>query len=179
MTDVTDGMTEDTAQRFDVKDGQRPLTFEGWMIASADSQSGHDVRWTELTLYKTLTGKYVLEKMGRSDVFHADRCQRRSKGVKHESLELALDDDQDDPLESYFAPCPDCHPAYDESPVWIERDISAVAVSESPEKLVASLFRKDNDNMRFLSRVSRALLEEAAKHDGGIATVMSSPADIT
>jgi hypothetical protein len=178
---TTDGMmTEGTEQRFDVKDGQRPLTFVGWMIASADSQSGRDVRWTELTLYKTLTGRYVMEKIGRSDVFHADRCQRRSKGVRHDVLDDALpEEDSDLELESVFVPCPDCRPSYDESPVWVERDIAAVAVFESPEKLVQSLFRKDSDNMRFLSRVSRSLLEEAATRDEGIASVMSSPADVT
>jgi hypothetical protein len=176
---MTETMTEDTAQRFEVKDGQRTLTFSGWLLAEADSQSGHDVRWTELTLYKTLTGKYVLEKIGRSDVFHADRCKRRSKGVKFDTLEYALSDDQDDALEAYFQPCDQCRPAYDEEPVWVERDISAIALFDAPTALVDSLFRRDGDNMRFLSRVSRNLLDQAKLRDTGIDEVMRTPTDVT
>src|SRR3954467_12138566 len=88
-----------TEERFNVKDGQRNLTFMGWQVAAADSQSGNDVRWTELTLYKTLTGKYVLEKVGRSDVFHSDKCTRRSKGEKHGDLEDAAGPEGDEALE--------------------------------------------------------------------------------
>lgn len=163
-------------QRFNVKDGQRPLTFMGWEIARADSQSGSDVRWTELTLYRTLNDRYVLEKIGRSDVFHADTCRRPSKGVRFEVLEDAVDEEED--LDD-FVPCVECKPNTDVSPVWVEQDISAVALFESPEKLVASLFRRENDNMKFLSRVSRTLLEEAAQQDEGIKKVMLSPADVT
>lgn len=177
---MSDGqMTPGTEERFNVRDGQRPLTFQGWKIAEADSQSGEDVRWTELTLYKTLTGKYVLEKIGRSDVFHSDACTRRSKGVKYDDLESAVPEDDDTALEDIFVPCEDCKPSYDDAPVWAERDISAVAVFESPETLVTSLFRRNPDNMKFLSRVSRALLDEASRHDDGIEKVMSSPADVT
>lgn len=179
---MTDGlMVTGSEERFNVKDGQRPLTFQGWKIADADSQSGSDVRWTELTLYKTLSGRYVLEKIGRSDVFHSDACKRRSKGVKFTSLDDALGDVEESDLdvEEIFVPCTECHPSFDDEPVWAERDISAVAVFESAEKLVQSLFRRDNDNMKFLSRVSRALLDEAALHDVDIKMVMSSPADVT
>lgn len=174
-----------TEERFNVKDGQRSLTFMGWQVAAADSQSGQDVRWTELTLYKTLTGKYVLEKVGRSDVFHADDCQRKSKGAKFNSLEDATDD-QEEALEDLFVPCnqdrgngPHCNPSYDATPVWVERDISAATVLESAEQVVESLFRRESNNTRFLSRVSRALLEDAAKNDPDIKRVISVPSDVT
>lgn len=183
---MTVGIAVDgTEERFNVKDGQRNLTFMGWQIAAADSQSGSDVRWTELTLYKTLTGKYVLEKVGRSDVFHADNCPRKSKGVRFDSLEDATDD-VEEALEDLFVPCdqdggngPHCHPSYDASPVWVERDISAATVLETAEQVVESLFRRESNSTRFLSRVSRALLEEAAKHDQEIHRVISVPSDVT
>ena len=171
-------LTEETAQRFDVRDGQRPITFVGWMIADADSQGGHDPRWTELTLYKTVTGKYVLEKVGRSDVFHAPSCRRRSKGVQVDSLEDA-EGGGDEPVEERFVPCPDCRPSFDQEPVFVERDISSIAVYAEPEQMVDSLFRKDGDNMRYLSRVARELLDEAATSDEDVSRVVNSPADIT
>jgi hypothetical protein len=179
---MADGlMTSGTEKRFDLKDGQRPITFLGWELGSANSQTGTDVRWTELALYKTLSGRYVLEKIGRSDVFHTDACTRRSKGVRYDDLEAAVseDEDPDTDIEDLFVPCKECNPSYDDVPVWVERDIAAVAVFDSADKVVQSLFRNDRDNMRFLSRVSRSLLEEAALHDDGIKEVMSSPADVT
>jgi len=175
---MTDIMVKGTEERFDVKDGQRPLTFMGWLVAEADSQSGHDVRWTELTLYKTLTGKYILEKIGRSDVFHKPDCRRKSKGVRHDSL-LDATDDHETALADQFVPCDDCHPTYDIEPAWVERDISAVARYEDASALVASLFRRDADNMPFLSRVARTLLDAAADRDDDIREVVSKPADVT
>lgn len=177
-------MTEDAlvaGERFNLKDGQRPITFMGWKLAEADSQSGTDIRWTELTLYKTLNGRYVLEKIGRSDVFHSDACKRRSKGVKFGSLDIAAENELDDDvtLEEVYVPCEDCKPSFDDEPVWVERDISAVTLAESAEKLVESLFRKDNDNMKYLSRVSRALLEKATEADSDVKTVMSAQVDVT
>jgi hypothetical protein len=171
-------MTEETAQRFDVRDGQRPVTFVGWMVADADSQGGGDPRWTELALYRTTSGKYVLEKIGRSDVFHSVRCKRRSKGIQVDSLEAALKGEDVDPRDRYVQ-CEQCRPGYDEAPVYVERDISSIAVYADAQQAVDALFRKDGDNMRYLSRVARELLDEAAKADQDISTVMTSPADIT
>lgn len=172
------GMQEGTEQRFDLRDGQRPITFVGWMVANADSQSGTNPRWTELSLYRTITGRYVLEKIGRSDVFHSPGCKRKS-GAFFESLDHALEADQDRAEDDAYVPCDICKPDFAQQPVYVERDISAVAVYAEPEQLVDALFRKDADNMRYLSRVSRELLDEAASRDEGIAGVMSSPADIT
>lgn len=170
-------MTADTSQRFELRDGQKPIYVEGWLIADADSQTGNDPRWTELTLYRTLTGKYVLEKIGRSDVFHSARCSRKSKGVMHEDLPDAADAKDVD--EDAFVQCRDCRPQRDETPVFVERDISAVAVYPSADGLVEALFRRDSDNMRYLSRVARALLETAAVNDDEIGRVVSAPATIT
>lgn len=46
------------------RDGQRNLTFQGELIAEAHGrwQNGREQnRWTDLTLYKTAGGKYVLQ----------------------------------------------------------------------------------------------------------------------
>jgi hypothetical protein len=171
-------MTEETAQRFDVRDGQRPVTFVGWMVADADSQGGGDPRWTELALYRTTSGKYVLEKIGRSDVFHSPRCRRKSKGVQVASLAEA-EGAGEGPLEEQFVPCEQCRPGFADAPVYVERDISSIAVYADADTVVDSLFRKDADNMRYLSRVARELLDEAARSDEVIAAVVNSPADIT
>lgn len=178
MTETAEG----PAQRFDVRDNQRLVTFLGWLLADADSQPGGAPRWTELALYRTVTGKYILEKIGRSDVFHAAACTRRSKGLRYETLTDALDEDERTDvvdLTTVFVPCDQCRPDVTAAPVFVERDISAVALYNDPQSLVDALYRKDSDNTRYLSRVSRELLDQAASRDSEIARVMSTPVDVT
>lgn len=168
-------------QRWFVKDGQRPLSFMGWQLASANSQTGADVRWTELTLYITTSRKYVLEKIGRSDVFHREECSRRSKGKRYTSLREAIPEDAqpNETLEELFIKCDDCQPTHDLAPVFVERDIYSVATHDSPAALVDSLYRKDRADARYLSRVARQLLDKASAVDEGIRRVLEAPADIT
>jgi hypothetical protein len=183
MTEEEQPMTAPTreSQRFNIVDGTRPLTFTGHQVAAADSQSGFDVRWTELTLYQTTSGKYILEKVGRSDVFHSERCRRGTKGVRFDTLEDAVpvDADDNDTFEDIFVPCTDCKPDYTVQPAWVERDIASVSMFETASQMVDSLYRPDRDKPRFLSRVARILLEKAALDDPEIARVLALPADIT
>jgi len=177
IDDATDNEQELEGERFNIQDGQRPLTFLGEMLASTDSQSGSDVRWTELTLYRTNTGKYVIEKVGRSDVFHSDVCRRRSKGQRYDRLSDAAATSED--VEDAFVPCDECRPRFNVEPAWVERDIFTASVYESAPALIESLYKRDSDNMMYMSRVARTLLEAAAKEDDDVATVMQSPSDIT
>lgn len=184
MTSDTPSAFSGTAQRFQMKDGQRPITFMGRELASADSQYGDEKRWTELTLYMTSGGKYVLEKVGRSDVFHSPLCRRKSKGKEYADLNAALDDiltddDEDCEPKDRFVPCEDCTPDYDVTPAWVEQDIPTVAVHESTDELMKSLYHRDVGTSRFLSRVARDLLEKAALVDSAIAEFMNKPTDVT
>lgn len=183
MTDEEQAMTTPTRdeQRFNIVDGTRPLTFTGWLVAASDSQSGMDVRWTELTLYRTTSGKYILEKVGRSDVFHSDQCRRNSKGVRFDSLDDAVPADapEDDVLEDIFVPCMDCKPDYDIHPAWVERDIASVSMFETAAQVIDSLYRPERGSSRFLSRVARMLLDRAALEDPEVGRVMALPADVT
>jgi hypothetical protein len=45
------------------RDGQRDVRFEGWLLAEVDNETlrgERQWRWTELSLYKTKGGKFVL-----------------------------------------------------------------------------------------------------------------------
>jgi EXLDI family protein len=47
------------------RDEEPDLVFEGVKIASVTSLSHtNDIRWTELTLYRTATNRYVVERLG-------------------------------------------------------------------------------------------------------------------
>jgi hypothetical protein len=173
-------------QRFNLKDGQKNITFMGWLLGSASSETPDSVRWTELSLYKTVAGAYVLEKVGRSDVFHSDDCERSgrngkamSKGKRFAWLDQALPEDAgpNDPLEDYFVPCEVCDPGYEDSPVWVERDIYSAPVYAGPDKVVDALYQTKPSG-RYLSRIARELLEQAVAQDKKLATAVKEPVEI-
>jgi hypothetical protein len=170
-------------QRFQVKDGPRNLSFVGWKLGEADSRTtGEEARWTELSLYKTTTGRYVLQKVGCSDVFHNETCNPK-RGRRYDNLDLAADLNDVDPelaLEEVYVLCGECNPSYDDQPVWVERDIFAASTFGSVEELLEALYRPDTKkSSRFLSRVARSLLEQATEKDDEINRVMNAPIDVT
>jgi hypothetical protein len=59
-------VTED--QHVIERDSDVPLRFTGAPIASASSYEPGKDRWTQLTLYLTSTGRYVLHEEGLTDV---------------------------------------------------------------------------------------------------------------
>jgi hypothetical protein len=50
--------------------GRVDLAFEGELLADATSHMAGQQRWQELRLYRTDSGKYVLEEIGRTEVPH-------------------------------------------------------------------------------------------------------------
>jgi hypothetical protein len=174
-------------KRFQLRDGLQPITFAGQQLAFASSQVDDNPmpRWTELAIYKTISGKYVLEKVGRSDVFHAEFCPRPGKGaMRYPSIMEALADVDpkagESDLANFFVPCDSCKPSYDsEEGVVVEQDMHSVDAYESPEKLIEALYYRKNGAVRSLSNLSRNILDMAAQKDEGIAKVRSQPTDIT
>lgn len=57
-------MTEITIDR----DGDLPIRFSGELIAEVDSNQQGKLRWTQLSAYRTSTGKYVLHEEGLTEV---------------------------------------------------------------------------------------------------------------
>lgn len=166
-------MSDVAETQFDVRDNSRHLTFTGRHLASSSSNTSGDVpRWTDLKLYRTSSGKYVLQKVGRSVVFHSDKCRRRSKGDRFDGL-------SDVPDVRDFQPGTCCHPSRNVSPVWVERDIYQAVVHENAESLLSALYREDDDGVPFLSRVARTLLETASSDDEKISRVFHSAVDVT
>ncbi len=181
-------MTQAPETRFKLRDGMQPVTFAGEQLAFASSQPDGDTlpdRWTELSIYKTVTGKYVLEKIGRSNLVHRQECTVPGKGaLPYESIIDALDDvdegASEDDLEQFFVPCPTCKPDFDsDDPVIVEQDYHQVNRFETPEQLLEALYHRKGAAVRQLSSLSRTLLELAARKDEGIRRIRNRPTDIT
>lgn len=58
-----------------VRDGNRVLRFIGWQLAAVSSTRPGVQRWSELSIYRTASGDYLLEKIGRSSVAHDPDCR--------------------------------------------------------------------------------------------------------
>lgn len=66
--------------------GQVDLVFEGELLSEVSTQSGRKTRWTVLRIYKTATGKWVVEHIGESS--RQGEKVRRRVTVTEDPLEV-------------------------------------------------------------------------------------------
>jgi hypothetical protein len=151
-------MTEFTA-----RNGAERYVFDGVRLASVSTDDGSLLRWTEITIYRTEAGKYVVEKIGRSVVYHSmDGCDFGIKTDREELIEEAQ-------------PCPICKPPWRPTgPVRMETDRYHTVLTENAPALIDACRMTDNDSRSdsygtvFLPNVARKALTQAAEHDEGI-----------
>lgn len=55
-------------ERHAVIDGDRELQFAGVLLGHSTSWAPNKTRWAEITIYRTIAGKYVVSGVGRSTV---------------------------------------------------------------------------------------------------------------
>lgn len=143
---------------YQVRNGPQRFSFEGELLASASSRRG-DPRWTEMSLYRTVTGVYVLEKVGRSVVTHVPGCTDIIGSIPR----FQAAHPGDDPDEGYAYH--DCVPEeYDFTKLLVEEDRYWAMYSSNPADVVDALYRK-KDQARHLPRTSIELLEQASRAD--------------
>lgn len=65
-------MTNGRTTEFTVHDRDRELTFTGVLLGRSSSQAPGKRRWSEVTIYRTEAGKYVVEGVGRTNVRTGD-----------------------------------------------------------------------------------------------------------
>lgn len=125
------------------------------------SSKGRNPRWIEFTIYKTETGNYVVERVGRSEIFHQEDCYLVNKN--HLSSipypELAPE----------YKPCDRCRPSrVDFEGLYPERDRPVFVTCETARGVVRFMEQVDDDDLRYLTNVARKALAEAAEKDDGI-----------
>lgn len=145
----------------DTKSG-RNYEFDGELLSSESTASPGRSRWSELHIYRTSGGQYILVKKGCSDVYHASReCGRGGRFY----TENPVDDFDFDSTQ----PCSKCRP--DPKPdgkVFMENDLVTVVVSRSAAGIVDSAHLTDRDDVVFLTKIGMRVLEKAAKKDEAI-----------
>lgn len=90
----------DEDRLYEISDKVRKIRFTGRMIGKGSTRrEGGGPRWTEITIYRTAGGSYVIQREGVSLVYHrADSSCRGGELVRNEDI-----------LEN-SVPCPDCRP---------------------------------------------------------------------
>lgn len=151
-----------------VKDGQRILEFDGEEIGFSSSQRRDSFRWIEFRLYKTKSGKYILSRIGFSNLYHLPDCEIAERSKLDEST-------RDEILDTDY-PCPECRPDLDLLPfVCFEREKHWARVYASADEVLGGLMKTDiSSGIKYMTAVARRLLEDAATVDDAIEQAQST-----
>ena len=147
--------------KIEVRDTNRTITFDGMELAHSSSHHPGKGRWIEFWLYRTLDGRYVLSRLGATLYFHSAYCDT----VRRNYI---------DPLPSSVVaknmiPCERCKPSRDKDEfVYPEVSRHWAQVSNSPDGVVMSLKKEDENGSEYFTTVARNLIEDAAAVDAGI-----------
>jgi hypothetical protein len=151
-----------------VHDQHQVLEFEGEQIGFASTETPDTVRWTEIELYRTTAGNYVIHRVGASVVYH-DAAASCASG----SLTTAGRLQSEDP-DADHEPCERCRPPRIEKmdpkrPIRREADRHSADAVTSVEDLVKKLLLQRPNGTSYLSAVARDALTQAAHTDPAIA----------
>jgi hypothetical protein len=151
-----------------VRDGNtRVIEFDGDMLAEVSSRRAQNPRWTELRLYRTDAGVYVLEKIGASVVLHVPGCgEIRGELPRFQALNPGAD-----PSDGSWWFCEQCGDmaARDRNitRLLIESNRYWAIIAEDPAQIVDALYRRKN-GARSMPRMSLDLLDQAGESDPAI-----------
>lgn len=156
---------------YTLNNGRRTTRFEGEKLVHATSR-GHTVpadalRWTDVDVYRTRAGAYVLHKVGRSRVY----CVEDDASDTAERLVVARVGRDDPQRLRDLAPCPVCRPGpiLGHREVWAETDRGSVSVSDTAAGLVESCYSRDDDGVTFVTKTTRWALDDLSKRDPAVA----------
>jgi hypothetical protein len=157
---------------YEVPDPVENLVFTGRMISKASTRRGDDPRWTDITIYVTEGGNYVVQKEGVSLVYH--RAEASCRGGKLVTNSQILEGSR---------PCSSCRPPdldeLDEinaaagpggDPARYRREVtmSSGKVTDDPNKVVPLLFYQGR-----LTTVAAEAFQIAAANDKRLAEVFN------
>lgn len=138
-----------------VYDRGRVIVFDGVQIGHVTSKRPNAPRWTEMSMYLTEGGAYVLEKIGRSVVCHMPECRDYSTDQMFRFQEHYPEDDPDN---GYVYD--DCVPMeYDYGKLLVEAPRFWAKATKSPQEILEALERR-RDGVTTLPRIGVELLEQ-------------------
>lgn len=147
---------------YKIKDGVRTLEVRGELLARSTSEDRYKDRWIEFELFRTYENVYVVSRVGRSRIYHAQDCSSVSRNRLSAVDPTTLND-------RVYKGCGSCNPTFmDLDGVYPEVPRHHAQVSQTAEGVVAYLTQEDSNGSEYLTKVARNLLEEASKYDDDI-----------
>lgn len=147
--------------RYTVKNGVQTLLFDGQELSHSSSYFPGKNRWIEFTVYRTLTGQYVVSRVGKSNIFHHALCPTvRRNHIDPLPAQTLLD---------HMVPCDVCAPdrEFDEL-VYPETPRESAASCSNADGVVKWMKQKDENGINYLTNVAKDALEDAARVDAPI-----------
>lgn len=144
---------------FQVKNGPTStIEFDGRLLAEVSSRRAAP-RWTELRLYETDSGVFLLESVGVSIVLHAPGCPDIVKDIPRFQAEFP----GEDPSGGKFWYCETCAKnATDMTALLVESNRYSASYSEHAGEIIEELYRHKG-GARSLPPMSLELLEAASE----------------
>lgn len=153
-------------KKYEVQGKLDVVEFTGWLIGESSTETPESLRWIEISIYKTLGGKYIVQRRGRSLVYHYLNCAKAS-GVFVKGSDL--DDDA--------SPCPICEPlepeeeGFDETIEYRrETTFYSAVVADEPKGVRDTLTLPRSSH---LSAVAKEALLRAAEIDPGFGSIIN------
>lgn len=158
---------------YELNNFDRVLRFNGERIAHSSSRKGSDrdiIRWTEVDIYRTAGGSYVIHKIGKSRVYHAGPYMCSGTTGKLVQTNTLLTRRREEFRVTDLAPCPVCQPGPIQAhvSVTIEQDRGNTATSTTARGIVESAYNQDPEGVTYLTKTAKRALEEASSRDGAI-----------
>lgn len=148
---------------FRVYDNLEPIEFDGVLLGEGSTETEDAVRWTEVSIYRTDTGRYVINRSGRSVVYHVHQGTCNT-GVPRPMDELSED----------AQPCTKCRPSLHDRIVAMELDFDTTEDCEAGEVYDRLLLHRVDKNTgrrtSFLSNPAARAYEQACRADPALAT---------
>lgn len=138
-------------------------SFNGRLLGHATTERRDSLRWTEIFIFKTDGGNFIVSRLGKSVVYHREDSECTNMGIPIKGHKIREDAE----------PCERCNPGvpedadFDPDATFIaEKTMSSAEVVEDPTKVADALSTRDRvTQMRRLSSVASEALHKAAASD--------------
>lgn len=136
--------------------------FEGERIGHASTEHDDSLRWTEVLIFKTSSGRYVVQRLGRSIVYHLLDSSCSSNGDEISGSEIS---EESEPCDKCNPPVPEAEGFDPEQRFRHEVTISRVDVVDEPSQIRDVLMVVKPHREPFLSSVAFSAIQDAVRHD--------------
>lgn len=164
-----------TPQRHTVRDSTRKYAFTGVRLAYVSSEAPEKTRWTDIELYRTDGGIYIIHKVGVTTLVHLENCEQLVRYHKRHTPGIDGIASDELPPEERDA-CPDCQPDLDymlhnePAALKFERDRHQVSIRETPEGAVQALHTVKN-GVKKLGLLAGSALQMASDREPMLAAI--------